>query len=55
MGASSTVLDVWSGRLLRLLAMRHARTHAATTGRLCVRSLEAGENWRWCYAHEQYV
>ena len=35
--------------------MRHARAHAATIGHYVVRSLEAGENWRWCYAHEQYV
>jgi hypothetical protein len=34
---------------------RHARAHAATTGHYVVRSLEPGENWRWCYAHEQYV
>ena len=35
--------------------MRHARAHAATTGHVVVRSLEPGENWRWCYAHEQFV
>ena len=34
--------------------MRHARAHAAKTGHYVVRSLEPGENWRWCYAHEQY-
>ena len=35
--------------------MRHARGHAASTGHVVVRSLEPGENWRWCYAHEQFV
>ena len=35
--------------------MRHARAHAATTSHVVVRSLEPGENWRWCYAHEQFV
>ena len=36
-------------------ALEHARAHAAKTGHYVVRSLEPGENWRWCYAHEQYV
>ena len=31
--------------------MRHARAHAHSI----VQSLEAGENWRWCYVHENYV
>jgi hypothetical protein len=35
--------------------LRHARGHAATTGHVVVRSFEPGEDWRWCYAHEQYV
>ena len=35
--------------------MRHARGHAASTGHVVVRSLEPGEDWRWCYAHEQFV
>jgi hypothetical protein len=35
--------------------MRHARAHAATTRHVIVRSLEPGENWRWCYADEQFV
>ena len=35
--------------------MRHARAHAATTGHVIVRSVEPGESWRWCYAHEQFV
>ena len=35
--------------------MRHARAHAAATGHVVVRSLEPGENWRWCYADEQFV
>jgi hypothetical protein len=35
--------------------MRHARAHAATTRHVIVRSIEPGENWRWCYADEQFV
>jgi hypothetical protein len=35
--------------------MRHARAHAAETGHVVVRSLEPGENWRWCYVDEQFV
>ena len=35
--------------------MRHARGHAASTGHVVVRSIEPGESWRWCYAHEQFV
>jgi hypothetical protein len=35
--------------------MRHAHAHAATTCHVIVRSIEPGENWRWCYADEQFV
>ena len=35
--------------------MRHARAHASATGHVIVASLEPGENWRWCFADEQYV
>ena len=35
--------------------MRHARAHAAGTGHVIVRSIEPGEDWRWCYADEQFV
>jgi hypothetical protein len=35
--------------------MRHAHAHAATTGHVIVRSIEPGEDWRWCYADEQFV
>ncbi|MGH1562591.1 UBP-type zinc finger domain-containing protein [Mumia sp. DW29H23] len=35
--------------------MRHARAHAATTAHVVVRSLEPGENWRWCYVDEQFI
>ncbi len=35
--------------------MRHARAHAAATGHVIVRSIEPGEDWRWCYADEQFV
>ena len=35
--------------------MRHAHAHAAATGHVIVRSAEPGEDWRWCYADEQFV
>lgn len=35
--------------------MKHARRHAFGGGHPIVRSLEPGENWRWCYAHEAFV
>jgi hypothetical protein len=35
--------------------MRHARAHAGSSGHVVVQSLEPGESWRWCYAHDQYV
>ena len=35
--------------------MRHARAHAGPIGPPVVRSMEPGENWRWCYVHENYV
>jgi hypothetical protein len=35
--------------------MRHARAHASSSGHFVVRSFEPGEDWRWCYADEQYV
>ena len=35
--------------------MRHARAHAATDGHPIVRSLEPGENWRWCFVHVAMV
>ncbi|WP_269855912.1 UBP-type zinc finger domain-containing protein [Streptomyces sp. RPT161] len=34
---------------------RHARAHAAAIGHPIVRSLQPGENWRWCFAHEAFV
>ncbi|MCQ4083491.1 UBP-type zinc finger domain-containing protein [Streptomyces sp. RB6PN25] len=34
---------------------RHARAHAAAVGHPIVRSLQPGENWRWCFAHEAFV
>jgi hypothetical protein len=34
---------------------RHARAHAHTIGHPIVQSLGAGENWRWCYVHQNYV
>ena len=35
--------------------MKHARAHAAATTHPIVRSLEPGEDWRWCYIDEAYV
>lgn len=35
--------------------MRHARAHAFDVGHPVIRSLEPGENWRWCYPHQSYV
>jgi hypothetical protein len=35
--------------------MKHARRHAFGDGHPIVRSLEPGENWRWCYVHEAFV
>ncbi|WP_053202419.1 UBP-type zinc finger domain-containing protein [Jiangella muralis] len=34
---------------------KHARKHAQQSGHPIVRSLEPGENWRWCFAHEAFV
>ena len=34
---------------------RHARRHSDAIGHPIVRSLEAGENWRWCYVDETFV
>ena len=35
--------------------MRHARAHAHAVGHPIVQSMEPGEEWRWCYVHENYV
>ena len=35
--------------------MRHARAHAGVIGHPIVRSLERGEDWRWCYVDEAFV
>jgi uncharacterized UBP type Zn finger protein len=35
--------------------MRHARAHAASQRHPIVQSLQPGENWRWCYVHEDYA
>ena len=34
---------------------RHARRHAFGIGPRVVRTSEAGEDWRWCYADEAFV
>jgi hypothetical protein len=46
--------------ILRALLVRRSLqlslgAHVATTGHVIVRSIEPGENWRWCYAAEQFV
>lgn len=35
--------------------MRHARAHAHAIRHPIVQAMEPGENWRWCYVHENYV
>lgn len=35
--------------------MKHARAHAYAATHPIVRSLEPGEDWRWCYIDEAYV
>lgn len=35
--------------------MRHARAHFHVADHPIVQSMEPGENWRWCYVHENYV
>ncbi|MGH3663642.1 MAG: UBP-type zinc finger domain-containing protein [Micromonosporaceae bacterium] len=35
--------------------LRHARAHAHTVGHPIVRSLEPGEDWRWCYIHGAFA
>jgi uncharacterized UBP type Zn finger protein len=34
---------------------RHARKHAHDSGHAIARSLEPGENWRWCFVDEVEV
>lgn len=34
---------------------RHARRHFHATNHPIIASLEPGEHWRWCFAHEQPV
>jgi uncharacterized UBP type Zn finger protein len=34
---------------------RHATGHWKKTGHPFVRSFEAGEDWRWCYPHGDYL
>jgi uncharacterized UBP type Zn finger protein len=34
---------------------RHARRHAYKTAHAIVRSLEPGEDWRWCFMDEMFV
>ncbi|MCW3014124.1 MAG: hypothetical protein JWO02_1216 [Solirubrobacterales bacterium] len=34
---------------------RHARAHALADGHPIVRSLEPGEDWRWCYVDGAFV
>ncbi len=34
---------------------QHAQEHHRVTGHPIVRSLEAGEGWRWCYVDETFL
>jgi uncharacterized UBP type Zn finger protein len=34
---------------------RHATAHAGGTGHAVVRSMEPGEDWRWCYVDRTLV
>jgi uncharacterized UBP type Zn finger protein len=34
---------------------RHATAHAGGTGHPVVRSMEPGEDWRWCYPDRALV
>jgi uncharacterized UBP type Zn finger protein len=34
---------------------RHATKHYRATGHPVVASLERGEDWMWCYAHDEQV
>lgn len=34
---------------------KHATGHFHSTQHPIVRSIEAGENWRWCYVDEVYL
>jgi uncharacterized UBP type Zn finger protein len=33
----------------------HATKHFKETGHTIIRSLQPGEDWRWCYVDETYV
>jgi hypothetical protein len=35
--------------------LRHARAHAASAEHPIIRSVEPGEDWRWCYIDETFV
>jgi hypothetical protein len=35
--------------------LRHASMHAHRLGHPIVRSMEPGEDWRWCYVHQAFV
>jgi len=34
---------------------QHMRKHFEATGHPIIRSMEPGEDWGWCYIHEQYI
>ncbi|MGN8225188.1 UBP-type zinc finger domain-containing protein [Gracilimonas sp. BCB1] len=34
---------------------KHARAHFETSEHPIIRSIEPGEEWRWCYIDEQYM
>jgi uncharacterized UBP type Zn finger protein len=34
---------------------KHATAHAHSSGHPIVQSVEPGEDWRWCYPHQNFV
>lgn len=34
---------------------QHARNHSQGSGHAIIRSIEAGENWMWCYPDETFI
>ncbi|RIK46001.1 MAG: hypothetical protein DCC58_04715 [Chloroflexi bacterium] len=34
---------------------KHATAHYHATGHPVMQSFQPGEDWRWCYVHEDYV
>lgn len=34
---------------------KHARRHFHATGHPIIQSFERGQDWRWCYPHDDYL